>query len=152
MTTFDLSPLYRSTIGFDRMARLLDHAARSESQSFPPYNIEAVEEDQYRITMAVAGFGEEDLNIVSEQNKLVIEGRKESKDDEERRFLHRGIAERSFERRFQLADHVKVTGARLDKGLLHIELVREVPEAMKPHKIQIESSEGRMIEGEREAA
>jgi molecular chaperone IbpA len=149
MTTFDLSPLYRSAIGFERLAHLLTNASRpDQGSSFPPYNIEATGEDQYRITMAVAGFAESDLEITSEQNTLSVIGRKE-KSAEASECLYRGIAERSFERRFQLADHVRVNGARLENGLLHIELYRELPEAMKPHKIQIESSGGKLLEGEK---
>ena len=156
MTTFDLSPLYRSTVGFERLANLLAGASRVDNSSaFPPYNIEVVDEDEYRITMAVAGFGDEDLSITSEQNRLTVSGRKEGQ-EEERQYLYRGIAERTFERRFQLADHVKVTGARLENGLLHINLVRELPEAMKPQNIRIEGStgkkSGKLLEGGREAA
>ncbi len=147
MTTFDFSPLYRSTVGFERLAQLLASTNRAETNSFPPYNIEVVDEDEYLITMAVAGFAQEDLDITSEQNNLTIAGRKVAR-DEDRRYLHRGIAERSFERRFQLADHVKVSGARLENGLLHIELKREVPEAMKPQKIEISGGTGRLIEGD----
>lgn len=150
MNTFDFSPLYRSTIGFERLANLLASAGRTESAPFPPYNIEVVDEDEYRITMAVAGFGEGDLTITSEQNNLTVSGNKESK-EEGRRYLHRGIAERSFERRFQLADHVKVRGAQLENGLLHIRLVREIPEAMKPQTIRIEAGSGHLIEGSNEA-
>jgi molecular chaperone IbpA len=148
MTTFDLSPLYRSAIGFERLANLLSTASRPEQgPSFPPYNIEVTGEDNYRITMAVAGFAEADLEITSEQNKLTVVGRRLSGDDE-REYLYRGIAERSFERRFQLADHVRVTGARMENGLLHIELLRELPEAMKPHTIAIGTGKARLIEGE----
>ncbi|MEM9532557.1 MAG: Hsp20 family protein [Pseudomonadota bacterium] len=151
MTTFDFSPLYRSAIGFERMANLLSNASRVEqTSSFPPYNIEAAGEDQYRITMAVAGFSEDDLNITSEQNTLTVVGRQDRGEDK-REFLYRGIAERAFERRFQLADHVRVTGARLENGLLHIELLREVPEAMKPQSIKIEGSKT-LIEGKAAAA
>jgi len=152
MTTFDFTPLYRSAIGFERLASLLANASRPEQgTSFPPYNIQATGEDRYRITMAVAGFSDGDLEITSEQNKLTVVGRKEAKDDGDGEFLYRGIAERSFERRFQLADHVRVTGARLENGLLHIELLRELPEAMKPHTISIESPRAsKLIEGEKE--
>ncbi len=145
MHTFDLSPLFRSTVGFDRLASLLDNATRDQGGNYPAYNIEVVGEDAYRITMAIAGFAEADLDITSEQNKLTISGRKEKNEQDERNYLHRGIAERSFERRFQLADHVRVTGAELENGLLHVDLVREVPEAMKPQKIAIGS---RLIESE----
>ncbi|HLR87092.1 MAG TPA: Hsp20 family protein [Wenzhouxiangella sp.] len=140
MTTFDLSPLYRTAIGFDRLADMLTSASRVDSNGYPPYNIESLGEDRYRITMAVAGFGSDELDIVSEQNTLTISGSKsESAKSEkgEREFLYRGIANRSFERRFQLADHVRVAGADLENGLLHIELQRELPERMKPRKIEI---------------
>ncbi len=151
MTSFDFSPLYRSAIGFERMANLLSNASRVEqTSSFPPYNIESTGEDHYRITMAVAGFSEEDLDITSEQNTLTVVGARKQQNDQ-REFLYRGIAERSFERRFQLADHVRVNGARLENGLLHIDLVREVPEAMKPQKVRIEGSKN-LLEGDQEAA
>lgn len=144
MTTFDLSPLYRTAIGFDRMADMLSNAQRVDSNGYPPYNIESLGEDNYRITMAVAGFSRDELDIVSEQNTLTVSGSKsdsaEDKDGE-REFLYRGIANRSFERRFQLADHVKVVGADLENGLLHIELQRELPERMKPRKIEIGSGD-----------
>ena len=134
-TSIDLSPLYRSAIGFDRMAQLLDSALVDAKPSYPPYNVELVEENRYRITMAVAGFTEDDLEITSEENSLVIAGRQEP--DSERKYLHQGIAARNFERKFQLAEHVKVVSARLENGLLHVELEREIPEAMKPRKIEI---------------
>lgn len=135
----DFSPLYHSAIGFDRMASLLDNVARDSKPSFPPYNIELVEENKYRITMAVAGFREEELEITSEQNTLVITGRQESADTNAN-FLYQGIAARNFERKFQLAEHVKVNGARLENGLLHVELEREIPEAMKPRRIAIDGA------------
>lgn len=140
MNTFDFSPLFRSAIGFDHLYSRLDRATRTaQSQpSYPPYNIELLDEDSYRITMAVAGFEESELNIQTENNVLTITGKKASQ-KEERQYLHHGIAERNFEHRFQLADHVKVTGADLTNGLLNIELVREIPEAMKPHTISINS-------------
>jgi molecular chaperone IbpA len=135
----DFSPLYQSAIGFDRMASLLDSMARDSKPSFPPYNIELVDENQYRITMAVAGFTEDELEITSEQNSLVITGRQSTGGSErEPHYLYQGIAARNFERKFQLAEHVKVRGARLENGLLHVELEREVPEAMKPRRITIE--------------
>lgn len=141
MRTFDFSPLYRSAIGFDRLAQLFDEAQRADAQpSYPPYNIELVTEDRYRITMAVAGFNSAELEIETERDTLKIIGRKQ-KDDAKRTFLHRGIAARDFEHRFQLADHVKVVGAKLDNGLLDIELVRELPEALKPRKIAINNGE-----------
>lgn len=141
MRTYDFSPLYRSAIGFDRLVQLFDEAQRSDSQpSYPPYNIELVTEDKYRISMAVAGFDSSELEIVSERDTLRVVGRKQ-KDEAQRTFLHRGIAARDFEHRFQLADHVKVVGAKLDKGLLNIELVREVPEELKPRKIAIDGGD-----------
>ncbi|WP_376696047.1 Hsp20 family protein [Wenzhouxiangella sp. EGI_FJ10305] len=156
MNTFDLSPLYRTAIGFDRLADMLSNAQRVDSNGYPPYNIESLGEDRYRITMAVAGFGRDELDIVSEQNTLTVSGSKsDSAEDEgdDREFLYRGIANRSFERRFQLADHVKVAGADLENGLLHIELQRELPERMKPRKIEIGSGDARVIEsGEKQSA
>ena len=148
MTTFDFSPLFRTSVGYDRMAYLLNSALRLElGSSVPPYNIQKAGEDRYRITMAVAGFAESDLEITSEHNKLLITGEKPGEDNsEENGYLYRGIATRSFERRFNLADHVRVTGAKLDNGLLHIELEREIPEAMKPRSIEIQSS-GTLLEG-----
>ena len=146
MTAFDFTPLYRSAIGFESLANLLSNATRLDQGSgFPPYNIEATGEDKYRITMAVAGMSEGDLEITSEQGKLTVIGRKEREGDD-RQYLYRGIAQRAFERRFQLADHVLVTGARLENGLLHIDLFRELPEAMKPQSIKIEGSSGNLIE------
>jgi len=151
MTTFDFSPLFRTSVGYDRLASLMNSAHRCEQgSSFPPYNIEKAGDDHYRITMAVAGFSESELNITSEHNKLIVSGdRPEEKEGDESAFLYRGIATRSFERRFNLADHVKVTGARLDNGLLHIELEREIPEAMKPRRVEIQSS-GALLEGNTE--
>jgi molecular chaperone IbpA len=138
MRHFDLTPLYRSTIGFDRLGSLLDTLSsfEGEAPSFPPYNIERVGENEYRISMAVAGFGASDLAIDVKENTLSIRGEKTT-EQEDTTFLHRGIASRSFERRFQLADHVVVKGATLENGLLHIDLVRELPEAMKPRTIPI---------------
>ena len=142
MTTFDLSPLYRTAIGFDRLADMLSNASRVDGNGYPPYNIEARGEDQYRISMAVAGFSESELDIVTEQNPLTVSGQKAGDEQrEDREFLYRGIATRSFERRFQLADHVRVVSAKLENGLLHIELQRELPEKMKPRRIEI--GEGR---------
>ena len=140
MRTIDLSPLYRASVGFDRLLKSLDAAGRLEESAFsyPPYNIEKVSEDAYRIVMAVAGFTEGELDIIAKESSLVITGRKERTEDEsEAQYLHRGIANRSFERRFDLADHIKVTGAKLENGLLAVELVREIPEAMKPRTIAI---------------
>ncbi len=137
MTAFDFSPLFRSTIGFDRLSRLVDLAMHSdEAAGYPPYNIEKVGEDAYRITMAVAGFTADDIAITTQDNQLVVSGKSE-RGEPEGQFFYRGIAARNFERRFQLADFIKVTGASLVSGLLHIDLVREVPEAMKPRTIKI---------------
>ncbi|MGB0734210.1 MAG: Hsp20 family protein [Pontibacterium sp.] len=139
MREFDLSPLYRSAIGFDRLASMIDNASRNDNQpSYPPYNIELLDENSYRITMAVAGFERNELTIQSENSTLTISGTKQA-DKAERRYLHQGIAARNFERRFQLADHVRVTGANMENGLLHVELVQEIPEAMKPRLIEIDS-------------
>jgi len=140
MRTFDLTPLYRSAIGFDRLASLLEQRAEAQP-SYPPYNIELVSEDQYRIVMALAGFSRDEVEIITERDSLHVTGRKQ-KDDAQRTFLHRGIAARDFEQRFQLANHVKVTTASFDNGMLTIELVREVPEALKPRKIAIGDATG----------
>ncbi|MDX1594876.1 MAG: Hsp20 family protein [Gammaproteobacteria bacterium] len=148
MTGYDFSPLYRSAIGIDRLAHMMENAMRSDSQpSYPPYNIELVDENSYRITMAVAGFGQDELEIEAENDKLTVSGSK-SRQDGEPRYLHQGIAARNFQRQFQLADHVKVKGAHLENGLLHIDLEREVPEALKPRRIAIEGSEptGRVLD------
>jgi molecular chaperone IbpA len=138
MDRFDFTPLFRSTIGFDRLARLVDTATRVDSTalSYPPYNIEKTGEDAYRLTMAVAGFSRDELDITVHENTLIVTG-KAQRDDENGRYLHQGIARRAFERRFSLADHLQVTGASIDNGLLHVDLVREVPEAMKPRKVSI---------------
>ena len=141
MRTIDLSPLYRSFIGSDHLASLVDAAARSEKQSsYPPYNIELIGEDKYRITMAVAGFSKDDVTIEVQENSLKISGNKEVAKAEERKFLHKGISERNFERKFQLGDHVKVLAADMEHGLLHIDLERVIPEAKKPRKIEIGSN------------
>ena len=144
---FDLTPLYRSTIGFDHLTSLLDAVAqREQSQpSYPPYNIELLSKDQYRITMAVAGFVESEVQIQSERQTLTVKGKK-SEDGKERNYLHQGIAGRNFERVFQLADHVKVTGATLENGLLNIDLVREIPEIMKPRQIAINGKAPQLLE------
>ena len=139
---FDLSPLYRSTIGFDRFARMLDDMSAFEAPTYPPYNIERVGDDEYRITMAVAGFGPDDLNIELNQNTLTISGKKSDRSDNGGEVLHQGIASRAFERRFQLADFVEVRGADLENGLLHVTLKREIPEAMKPRMIPINGKNG----------
>jgi molecular chaperone IbpA len=138
MRTFDLTPLFRSTVGFDRMTRLLETALTADEAAvtYPPYNIEKLGEDDYRITMAVAGFAPEELEVTQKEQVLLVTG-KQSKESEHRQLLYRGIAGRAFERRFQLADHIKVIGATLLNGLLHVELRREVPEAAKPRTIQI---------------
>ena len=152
MTTFDFSPLYRTSIGFDRLASLMSAATRHEQgNSYPPYNIRAVSEDQYRITMAVAGFSEEELEITTEQNRLLVTGKRNEEPAEQGEFLYRGIATRSFERRFNLADHVKVVGASLENGLLHIELERELPEAMKPRTIKIGKAKSRLLDVKKES-
>ena len=138
MRTFDLSPFYRSTVGFDRLFSLLDSNVGSEAQTYPPYNIERTGENTYRVTMAVAGFAENELAIEAKENTLSVKGEKKTETTaKESEFLYRGIGARTFERRFQLADHVEVKGANLENGLLHIDLVREIPEAMKPRTITI---------------
>jgi molecular chaperone IbpA len=139
MRTYDLTPLYRTAIGFDRLAKMLNDGQRSENEiSYPPYNIELVDENAYKIVMAIAGFQLNELEIETEHQTLRVTGRK-AKKEQETTFLHRGIANRDFEHKFQLADHVKVTGANLENGLLSIALVREIPEALKPRKIEINS-------------
>lgn len=151
MRNLDLSPLYRSAIGFDRLASLLDSMSATEQNqpAYPPYNIELTGENAYRISMAVAGFDQSELDIQMEQNRLTVSGKK-AVEEAGRNFLHRGIAARNFERRFQVADHVRVTGAQLANGLLHVDLVREIPEAMKPRKIEISS--GNLLQSERAAS
>ncbi len=150
MTRLDLTPFYRSAIGFDRMANLVDslfQTADSSQSNWPPYNIEKIGDADYRITMAVAGFAEADLEITTHEQMLIVRGQTGAEADEEGRiFLYRGIAGRQFERRFQLADFIRITGASLKDGLLHIDLVREVPEASKPRKIKI-SGAADLIEG-----
>lgn len=136
---FDFAPLYRTTVGFDHLASLLDSVANNANTqpAFPPYNIELLEKDKYRITMAVAGFAEEDIQVETENNTLTVSANRQEKTGEKRTYLHQGIAERNFKRQFKLADHVKVVSASLTNGLLHIELAREIPEAMKPRAIPI---------------
>ena len=150
MRHVDFSPLYRSTVGFDRLFTMLDSLGQpDQAQSYPPYNIEKTGDNAYRITMAVAGFGEEDIAIEARQHVLTVKGEKaEATSEDGREVLHRGIASRAFERRFQLAEHVEVTGAALKNGLLHVDLVREIPEAMKPRKIAIsvDSTPAKQIE------
>ena len=147
MTTIDLSPLYRSSVGFDRMANLLDSAMRGEQQTggYPPYDIEVLAENNYSVTVAVAGFKRDELDIQVENNVLTIRGKK-ADSETEKQFLHRGIANRAFERKFNLADHVEVTTASLDNGLLTVSLKREIPEAMKPRSIEIGDASGAQAE------
>lgn len=147
MNTIDFTPLYRSSIGFDRLATLLDNALRSDpsNASYPPYNIEVIDEDRYAISLAVAGFGRDELEIRVENGVLSIRGRK-AEEAETPKYLYQGIATRAFERRFNLADHVEVTGADLNNGLLTVRLTRELPEAMKPRSIPISGPEGTVLE------
>ena len=156
-TDFDFTSLFRSTIGFDRIFELLENATQVEpTDNWPPYDIEKTDDDHYRVTMAVAGFAENELNVTVEQNLLVVRGQKVAQDGGQ--YLHRGIAERPFERRFELADFVTVAGARFDNGLLAIELVRELPEEMKPRRIAIRTADAlpkaklREIEGAKQVA
>jgi molecular chaperone IbpA len=146
MRNFDFAPLYRSAIGFDRLAHLFNEAQRAEAApSYPPYNIELIAEDKYRITMALAGFDRSELEIESERDVLKIVGRRQ-KADAQGTFLHRGIAARDFEHSFRLADHVKVIGAKMENGLLNIELIREIPEAHKPRKIMIDGDNLQLVQ------
>lgn len=142
MRNFDLSPLYRSTVGFDQFADLLNRVLTNEisQPSYPPFNIEKTAEDAYRISVAVAGFAPDELSVEQRENALIISAQK-TREDDGRTYLHRGIAERAFERRFQLADHVRVTGASHADGMLHIDLEREMPEALKPRRISIASGD-----------
>jgi len=145
MRTFDLAPLYRSTVGFDRLFSLLDQGAEGGAPGYPPYNIERTGENEYRVTVAVAGFSEPELSVVAKENTLTIRGEKNAKDEANHgNVLYRGIAARAFERVFQLADFVQVKGAELKNGLLHVDLVREIPEAKKPRSIPI--SNGKPVE------
>ena len=152
MRTFDLAPLYRATVGFDQIADLMDRvlADTQTAPSYPPYNIEKTADDTWRISIAVAGFSEDDLNVEVKENALLVTARRAGSEEEKgRTYLHRGIATRAFERRFHLADHVRVTGASHVDGMLHIDLVREVPEALKPRRIEIakgDTVEGRAVE------
>lgn len=146
MRSFDLSPLFRTSVGFDGLARMLDTMQERDEQAtaYPPYNIEKIADDRYRITMAVAGFTAEDVTITAQDNVLLVQGKLKTETEErQRHYLHRGIAGRAFERRFQLADHIRVTDADMANGLLHVELVREVPEAMKPRTIKIGGADGK---------
>ena len=139
MRSFDFTPLYRSTVGFDRLFDLLDAAAKGDAGAgYPPYNIERVDNDRYRISVAAAGFSDDDLSVEVREDVLVVKGERQEQGDD-KAFLHQGIAGRSFERRFQLAEHVKVTGADLHNGLLNIDLEREIPEAKKPRRIEIKA-------------
>lgn len=142
MRTFDFAPLHRATIGFDQIADMMDRVLTNDvaQPSYPPYNIEKTDADTYRISVAVAGFSEEDLSVEVKENALIVAGRKAA-EDKDRSYLHRGIATRAFERRFALADHVRVTGASHENGMLNIDLKREVPEALKPRRIQISSGQ-----------
>ncbi len=153
MTNFDFSPLYRTTVGFDHLSTLLDNIHRSDRapNSYPPYNIELINENNYQITMAVSGFNSDELDIKSEHRTLTIKGQKHP-DENTRNYLHQGIAARNFERKFQLADHIEITGAQLENGLLHIDLAREIPEAMKPKTIPINEGKGRLMDVSREVA
>lgn len=149
---FDLTPLYRSTVGFDRLARMLDEVSSFEAPSYPPYNIERLGEDEYRITMAIAGFGPADIAIEVKGNGLTVSGKKAETSPAKTEFLHQGIAARAFERRFQLADHVEVKGADMDNGLLHISLKREIPEALKPRTIAVNgAASAKVIEAKKAA-
>jgi len=154
MRSFDLSPLFRSTVGFDHLAGMLDSVAQFDSGvSYPPYNIERTDENHYRISLAVAGFAEKDLAIEVKEGVLSVAGKREDKDGSPARFLHQGIAGRSFERRFQLAENVEVKGAQLENGLLHVELERIVPEEKKPRRITIGAKpEGRVFDAKAKAA
>ncbi len=155
MRSIDLTPLYRASVGFDQFADLLDRVFSQDmgQTGYPPFNIEKTDEDAYRISLAVAGFAEDELSVEVRDNALIVSARK-GEDGRERSFLHRGIAERGFEKRFQLADHIKVTGATHENGMLHVDLVREIPEALKPRTIEIARGGGRRperIEGEKAA-
>ena len=155
MRTIDFTPLYRSAVGFERMERLLESAARtSQENGWPPYNIETTGENAYRIEIAVAGFKPDELTLEVKENLLTVTGKKAANDDTapQKTYLHRGLAKRDFERRFQLADYVIVTDANLDNGLLSISLKRELPEALKPRRIEIGTGASRLIEGETAAA
>jgi molecular chaperone IbpA len=146
MRSFDLTPFYRTTVGFDRLFNLLDQGGFDSAPTYPPYNIERTGENEYRVTIAVAGFGENELNVALNENTLTIKGEKQSKSEQKAgETLYQGIAARAFERVFQLADFVQVKGAALENGLLHVDLVREIPEAKKPRQIPING--GKAIEG-----
>ena len=147
MRSYDFAPLYRATVGFDQLADMMDRVLSNDvsQPAYPPYNLEKTADDAYRISIAVAGFAENDLSVEVKENALVVSARK-SEDDQSRTYLHRGIATRAFERRFHLADHVRVEGASHADGMLHIDLVREIPEALKPRRIAISKSDSAKIE------
>ena len=149
---FDLTPLYRTGVGFDRLAKMLDEVNNFDAPTYPPYNIERTGENSFRISMAVAGFTSDELNIEVKNNALTVTGQKAER-EQKAEFLHQGIAARNFERRFQLADHVEVTGAAMENGLLHVDLKREIPEAMKPRTIAIKAGDGntKLIEDKKAA-
>ncbi|MDB5671130.1 MAG: heat-shock protein [Alphaproteobacteria bacterium] len=147
-SSFDFSPYRRSTIGFDRLFEFLESAGREQADNYPPYDIEKLSDDRYRITLAVAGFGENDIDITARQNMLVVTGRKAENRSRDGNFVHVGIATRAFERRFELADFVRVEDARMQDGLLSVELVREIPEAMRPRKIGINGRSPATLESE----
>lgn len=156
MRTYDFTPLFRSSVGFDRWSDLFDAASRADDSAagYPPYNIEKIGEDKYRIMMAVAGFGENDLEVTAQDNLLVVSGDLGEPREAGATYLYRGIATRAFERRFSLADHVKIVGAKLADGVLQVDLEREVPEAMKPRRIAVESRPGsgtKVLEGTKAA-
>lgn len=147
MRTFDLAPLYRSTVGFDQLANMMDRVLSNDvaQPSYPPYNIEKTADDAYRISLAVAGFSADDLSIEVKQNALIVTAKK-GEESSDKTYLHRGIATRAFERRFHLADHVRVAGASHEDGMLHINLEREIPEALKPRRIEISSGATKAVE------
>ena len=146
MRAFDLSPLFSTTVGFDRMARMLEQMPSETAPSYPPYNIQKLDENAYRVTLAVAGFGDDEIAIEVKENLLTVAGKLAKENGASEGYLHRGIATRAFERRFSLADHIQVTGAALEKGLLHIDLVRELPEALKARRIPIDNGSQKRID------
>ena len=146
MRTVDFTPLYRNAIGFDRLFNMMEaNTAKNSSGGYPPYNIEQKDENNYRITMAVAGFADDQIDLTQKENMLIVKGERKTESESSKNYVYQGIAERDFERKFQLADYVKVTGATMENGLLHIDLEREIPEAMKPRKIAINGNN--LIEG-----
>ena len=146
MRAFDLSPLFSTTVGFDRMARMLEQMPSETAPTYPPYNIQKLDENAYRVTLAVAGFGDDEIAIEVKENLLTVAGKLAKENGASESYLHRGIATRAFERRFNLADHIQVTGAALEKGLLHIDLVRELPEALKARRIPIDNGGRKRID------